>query len=123
MLKIPRLLILQILLTYRYISVLLEEVMLLLRAYALRAPRQKGIQYRAWGSLAGQLFLRTYERAGRVYEAMSLRGFSGEYHMGGPSRIRVWDGAWLFGWILFFAAGRLFDLPILLGSLVMGGLR
>ena len=42
-------------------------------AYALRAPGEKGIHFRAWGSLLGQLLLRSVDRAQLVYESMLLR--------------------------------------------------
>ncbi|MCR6544054.1 cobalt ECF transporter T component CbiQ [Dehalobacterium formicoaceticum] len=120
MLKIPRLFVLQLLMTYRYISVLMEEVSLIWRAYSLRAPRQKGINRKVWGPLIGQLILRTYERAQRVYQAMCLRGFSGEYNTGKQVRIRVWDLAYLISWSLFFAVVRIYNIPMLIGSLLTG---
>lgn len=123
MLKIPRIFVLQLLLTYRYISVLMEEVARTLRAYSLRAPEQKGIQRSAWGSLAGQLILRTFDRAQRIYEAMCLRGFAGEYHTGGFKEIRVWDLAYFGGWLLFFVAARMYNIPMLIGSLITGVIR
>lgn len=123
MLKIPRIFVLQLLLTYRYISVLMEEVARTLRAYSLRAPEQKGVHRSAWGSLAGQLILRTFDRAQRIYEAMCLRGFTGEYNTGGFKHIRVWDLAYLAGWVLFFAAARLYNIPMLIGSLITGVIR
>ena len=123
MLKIPRVFVLQLLLTYRYISVLMEEVARTLRAYSLRAPGQKGVHRSAWGSLAGQLILRTIDRAQRIYEAMCLRGFTGEYYTGGFKEIRVWDLAYLAGWVLFFVAARIYNIPMLIGSLITGVIR
>ncbi|MHB8072836.1 cobalt ECF transporter T component CbiQ [Desulfosporosinus fructosivorans] len=123
MLKIPRVFVLQLLLTYRYISVLMEEVARSLRAYSLRAPNQKGVHRSAWGSLAGQLILRTFDRAQRIYEAMCLRGFTGEYHTGGFGSIRVWDLAYLTGWVVFFAVARIYNIPMVLGSLITGVIR
>lgn len=120
MLKIPRLFVLQLLLTYRYISVLMEEVSLIWRAYALRAPQQKGIQRRVWGPLIGQLILRTIERAQRVYQAMCLRGFTGEYHTGGHVRIKLGDIVYLLGWSLFIILARIYNIPMLIGSLLTG---
>jgi len=122
MLKVPKIFVLQLLLTYRYISVLMEEVARMLRAYALRAPGQKGIRRNVWGSFAGQLILRTFDRAQRVYEAMSLRGFAGEYHTGEAAGIRFADFAYLAGWSLFFVLARVFNLPALIGSLFTGGI-
>lgn len=120
MLRVPRLFVLQLLLTYRYISVLMEEVALIWRAYSLRAPQQKGIHRSVWGPLIGQLLLRTIERAQRVYQAMCLRGFQGDYYSGGPSRLTVWDAGYLLGWSLFFILVRIFNIPVLIGLLLTG---
>ena len=94
-----------------------------LRAYSLRAPQQKGVHRSAWGSLAGQLILRTFDRGQRIYEAMCLRGFTGEYNTGGFKEIRVGDLAYLAGWVLFFAVARIYNIPMLLGSLITGVIR
>lgn len=120
MLKIPRLFVLQLLLTYRYISVLMEEVILVLRAYFIRAPKQKGIHRSVWGSLAGQIILRTFDRGQRVYDAMCLRGFSGEYHTGEDRGIRVQDLAYLAGWTVFFAVAGICNISMLLGLWLTG---
>lgn len=120
-LRVPKLFVLQLLLTYRYIAVLIEEVSRMLRAYALRAPKQKGVQFSAWGSFAGQLLLRTFDRAQRVYQAMKLRGFQGEYGDGGASRFKPSDAAYLAGWSSFFLAARYYNIPALLGNLLAGG--
>lgn len=116
--KVPSLFVLQLLLAFRYISVLIEELARMLRAYALRAPRQKGIRLKDSGSFAGQLLLRTLDRAQRVYDSMRLRGFSGEYHSYGKSTIKEKDLLYLLAWSLFFIAGRTYDLPAILGYLV-----
>ncbi|HBC94953.1 MAG TPA: cobalt ECF transporter T component CbiQ [Pelotomaculum sp.] len=120
MLKIPRVFVLQLLLTYRYISVLMEEVSRIVRAYSLRAPGQKGVHRSAWGPLAGQLILRTFDRAQRVYEAMCLRGFTGEYHTGDCEKIKVRDFAYLAGWVSFFAIAKIYNIPMLIGSWLTG---
>lgn len=95
----------------------------MIRAYSMRAPDQKGIQRGVWGSFAGQLILRTYDRAQRVYQAMNLRGFTGEYHTGATGEVSLRDIAYLAGWSLFFILARLYNLPMLLGSLFTGGLN
>ena len=74
-LHVPRVLVTTILLTYRYIVLLLQEGNRISTAYALRAPGEKGIHFRAWGSLLGQLVLRSVDRAQLVYESMMLRGY------------------------------------------------
>lgn len=120
MLCIPRIFVLQLLLTYRYISLLIEEVGRLLRAHELRTPGCSGVVSTAWGSLAGGLLLRSFDRAQRVYQAMCLRGFDGEYHVGGVCRVNVADIAYMAIWLLVFAVARLYNLTVLLGTLIMG---
>jgi cobalt/nickel transport system permease protein len=115
---VPRIFVLQLLLTYRYIAVLVEELARMTRAYTLRAPGQKGIQRAAWGSFAGQLLLRTYDRAQRVYDAMLLRGFTGEYHMGRGDSWHRNDALYLLGWAVWMGA-RSVDLPMLVGQWLM----
>ena len=123
MLKVPKIFVLQLLLTYRYIAVLIEEFSRMIRAYSLRAPGQKGIHRSLWGSFAGQLILRTFERAQRVYEAMALRGFAGEYHAGNIAKPGFGDLAYFAGWSLFFIAARIYNLPMLLESLYAGVIK
>lgn len=123
MLRVPRVFVLQLLLTYRYISVLMTEVARTLRAYYLRAPLQKGIRFNAWGSLAGHLLIRAFERAQSVYQAMVLRGFTGEYNTGSVKMITLKDMLYLTGWVLFFVAARFYDIPELMGSLITGAVK
>ena len=79
-LHVPKILTSLLLLTYRYISLLLEQVGIMTEAYHLRAPGQKGVHISAWGSFLGQLLLRTMDRAEALYESMELRGFHGEFY-------------------------------------------
>lgn len=60
---------------YRYIGVLLEEADTMLTAYRLRNPHVKWPLLKDMGSFTGQLFLRSYDRAERVYQAMKCRGY------------------------------------------------
>lgn len=84
LLHLPKLLVTQLLLTYRYLTLLLEQADTIAQAYALRAPKQKGVHFKVWGSLAGQLLLRSIDRANNLYASMLLRGYQGEYYYGGP---------------------------------------
>lgn len=78
-LHVPTILTTLLLLTYRYIGLMLEEVSVMSQAYSLRAPGQKGIHISAWGSFLGQLLLRSIDRASELYHAMLLRGFQGNF--------------------------------------------
>jgi len=116
-LKVPSIFVLQLLLTFRYISVLIEELARMVRAYALRAPQQKGVRLKDCGSFAGQLLLRTFDRAQRVYDSMKLRGFNGEYHSYSKSKITWKDILYIIAWSLFFITARVYDIPAFLGLL------
>lgn len=120
MIRVPRILVLQLLLTCRYISVLGDELARMLRAYSLRAPGHKGISRDAWGSFTGSLLLRSFDRAQRIYSAMCLRGFAGDYHTGNIPKAGCRDMSFLVGWGLFFVIIRFFNFPLLLGSFLTG---
>ena len=57
MIHMPNILITVVMLIYRYIIVFLKEVQRIWVAYQMRAPKQKGVHYKAWGSLIGSLML------------------------------------------------------------------
>jgi cobalt/nickel transport system permease protein len=75
-LKLPAILITTVALMHRYLFVLLEESQRMRRARASRTFRKS--QRSAWTSLAtvaAQLFVRSTDRAERVYAAMCARGW------------------------------------------------
>lgn len=78
-LHVPRTFVTVLMLVYRYIIVLLKEIERMTDAYALRAPGQKGLHYKVWGTMIGQLLLRSMDRAQIVYDSMRLRGYHGEF--------------------------------------------
>jgi cobalt/nickel transport system permease protein len=77
----PRLLVLLILLTYRYAFLLLEEFSRLRIALRVRGFRNRANlhSYRTIGQVAGTLLVRSHERSERVAQAMAARGFDGTY--------------------------------------------
>ncbi len=78
-LGVPVILVDTLTLTYRYLFVLLEEATRLRRAAAARGYRPRWLgQALLIGRLIGQLFMRSYERAERVYDAMVQRGYRGQ---------------------------------------------
>lgn len=119
--KVPKMLVLQITLTYRYLSVLGGEVLNTLQAYKLRAYTHKGVKFNAWGPLTGQILLRTFDRAQQVYRAMCLRGFDGDYHPGRNLKFKSRDFLYLLIWLLVFTGLRLFDILTGLGIFFQGG--
>ena len=84
-LRVPQILTSIVAFLYRYIFVLADEASRLMRAResrSARLPDQKRGGNLIWrirvvGSMAGQLFLRSYERSDRIYNAMLSRGYTG----------------------------------------------
>jgi cobalt/nickel transport system permease protein len=124
-LRLPQVLVAIVSFMYRYLHVLADETLRLLRARQARSaritPAQAGArqekstpsepgpiasplqtasprpsitwQARIAGNMAGQLFLRSYERSDRVYAAMQARGFAGQLLTMNPHVMRSRD--WL----------------------------
>jgi cobalt/nickel transport system permease protein len=75
-LGVPWLLVTTLALMYRYLFVLVNEAERMHRARASRTfTRQRFQLWRSLGTLLGQLFVRTSERAERIYAAMCARGW------------------------------------------------
>jgi len=75
-LRVPVIFVMVFEMTFRYISVLLEEVYSMVTAYKLRSGTRKALDIRHMGSFVGQLLLRGFDRAERVHAAMCCRGYS-----------------------------------------------
>jgi cobalt/nickel transport system permease protein len=95
---------------YRYLFVLVDETLRLLRAREARSARQPGrsgggsLSWRARvaGSMAGQLFLRSYDRSDRIFNAMLARGYTGQPLTMTPHHMKAsdWTALWLAGLVL-----------------------
>ena len=73
---VPGLLITTIALMHRYLFVLVEEAERMRRARASRTfKRQRRARWQALSTVVGQLFVRSSERAERIYDAMCARGW------------------------------------------------
>lgn len=121
-LRIPRLLVAMFGLMWRYLFVLVDEALRLMRARAARSGVAADGSHRSGGSLpwrarvaggmAGNLFLRAFERSDRIYMAMVARGYDGEVRTLPMMVIR--PGSWfvlgtgLFLFILLLLSGFLF---------------
>lgn len=117
LLHLPKIFVVQILLIFRYITVLLREAKRVMNAYMLRAPGQKGIAFEAWGPLLGQMLLRSMDRAEVLYQSMCVRGFQGEFHLE-KQGFHMKDACYF----LFFAVAilllRIFPVFYMVGSLL-----
>jgi cobalt/nickel transport system permease protein len=84
--KIPRLIVGLFGLMWRYMFVMVDEAIRLLRARSSRSGAIEGLKSGgsiAWrakvtGGMAGNLFVRSLDRGDRIYAAMAARGYDGE---------------------------------------------
>jgi cobalt/nickel transport system permease protein len=118
-LRVPTIITVIISFLYRYLFVLTDEVMRMLRARQSRSAAAAGVRSGgsvAWraqvaGHMAGQLFLRSYERSDRIYNAMLARGYKGELMTIHPHHFHRSDlligGLSIAALILMQIAGRL----------------
>lgn len=118
-LHIPSMIVSLLLLTYRYVGVMTEELAVMTDAYHLRAPNQKGIHVSAWGSFLGQLLLRSMDRAQEIYSAMLLRGYHEHFHYSENRRFNVHDAIFLVSSIAIFILLRVYNLTETLGGLIV----
>jgi cobalt/nickel transport system permease protein len=75
-LRVPRMLITILALMYRYLFVLIDEAERMARARMSRSPGTSRLErWRSFTALLGQLFVRSTERAERIYATMCARGW------------------------------------------------
>ncbi|MFW2489118.1 cobalt ECF transporter T component CbiQ [Clostridium chromiireducens] len=120
---VPKIFVIQFLLTYRYIFILSEEVLKIIKAYNLRSPFKNTVTLKVSGSLLGQMLMRSIDRADRVYNAMILRGFDGEYFYNHKNKLLIASLTYFFLWTIFIITLRFVNISELLGNLLMGVLR
>ena len=81
-LRVPEKIVYLLLMTYRYIFVIEEEYLRLMRAIKIRGfrPGTNTNTYRTYSYVIGMLFVRAAARAERVHQAMQCRGFNGKFY-------------------------------------------
>lgn len=117
LLKVPDILVTQLLITYRYISLLLKETGTMVNAYSLRAPGQNGLHFSTWGSFVGQLLIRSMDRAQNLYQSMQMRGFQGSFYYAKEEAWKKDDLLYLVVWVSVFVLLRMFNLSVIVGNL------
>jgi len=118
-LRLPQALVATVGFMYRYLFVLMDEALRMLRARAARSPRTPGVpkpslrwQGRMAGSMVGSLFLRALERSERVFAAMASRGYDGQVRS--LVRFRMLS----FDWIILFAVSLYLVLTLTLAMVI-----
>lgn len=114
---VPAFLVTQLLMVYRYMSVLLIELLNMKRARDSRSYGNKRLGLKMWGQMTGQLFLRTVSRSERINRAMLARGFSGTmpFYRIESSGWRRSDTVFTIAWVCAFLVLRLVNISELLG--------
>jgi cobalt/nickel transport system permease protein len=119
-LGVPALFTSQLLFLYRYLFVLAEETMRMMRARDMRSFRNHGPSIRTAARLIGVLFMRTVERSERIYNAMLCRGFQGDFPAVRAGRFSMRDAVFIFVSSAALIALRVYNISELLGQLVRG---
>ena len=119
-LRIPNIFVLLFELTYRYIGVLADEAHSMYTAYSLRHFGRGGIDIRDMGSFIGQLLLRSFDRAERIYSAMKCRGYGEKIPAHTTKRFTTHDVSFLCVTCVLCALFRFLDVTMLLMNLFGG---
>ncbi len=119
-LGLPSLFVSQLSFLYRYIFVLMEETMRIVRARNMRSYGERGKGMKVFVRIVGTLFMRTVERAERIYFAMLARGFQGDMPMLKRFRIKTADVIFIVFVLTFLYVFRFYPATQMLGRLVQG---
>ncbi len=94
--RVPEKIVHLLLMTYRYIFVIEQEYLRLLRAAKIRGfrPGTNANTYRTYSYVIGMLFVRAAARAERVHQAMLCRGFKGKFYS--LQEFQINSGSWVF---------------------------
>jgi cobalt/nickel transport system permease protein len=107
-LRVPRSLVQIVGFAYRYLFVIVEEALRMKRARDARLFGGRWLWHsRVIGQMVGTLFLRSYERAERVYQAMIARGFDPAARPSNPRPLTAADLAALVAVPVVVLASRL----------------
>lgn len=91
-LRFPRILILSTSFMYRYLFVLADEMMKMDMGRKARQTRKRSLgDFRILGRMIGILFIRSFERGERIYQAMLARGFTGTFRSMQSMKLRAPD--------------------------------
>jgi len=111
-LRMPKVMVMILSFMYRYIFVLVDEVIRMKQARDSRNFGGKRIwQLKTIGNMVGTLFLRSYERGERVYGAMVARGFEGQTRTLTNLRFQAVD--------LYYAMGFAVILALIGGTILL----
>jgi len=101
-LGVPQVFVMQLFFLCRYLFVLTDESSRMVKARDARSFGNKGLGFSAFSNLVGSLFMRSIDRAERIYIAMRCRGFDGSMQTVNKHHWRYSDSVFFIIWIVFF---------------------
>lgn len=118
-LHIPKIFVVQIFFLYRYLFVLAEETMRMIRAINMRTFGRGKYGIKIFVSTIGLLLMKTVERSERIYHSMCSRGFSGEIRLIKRDKIGFTDIVFAVISITVFIILRRYNIVKMLGELAL----
>ena len=115
----PKIFTVQLLMLYRYLFVLIEESIRMIRAYPLRSFPRRKMRFDIFRQLLGNLLLRTLDRAQRIHMAMLSRAFTGEIKVARNFSFGITESFYLAGTIILLTLFRFVDIASLLGKFIL----
>ena len=119
-LGLPEIFVTQLLFLYRYVFVLMDETMKMVRARDMRSFGDRGRGIASFIPLAGVLFIRSLERAERLHRAMLSRGFDGRIRSLRQRSLTAVDVLAAISVTAVFVVMRKVNLAVLIGNLLIG---
>lgn len=118
-LYVPQLFVAQIFFLYRYLFVLAEETMRMVRAINMRTFGRRKYGIKIFMSTIGLLFMKTVERSERIYHSMCSRGFIGEIRLLKRDKTGLADIVFAIIAITTFIIFRMYDIVKMLGEMAL----
>jgi cobalt/nickel transport system permease protein len=106
-LRIPQIFAVQLFFLCRYLAVLTDETVRMLRARDLRSFGKSGQSWKTASNMLSVLFIRSFDRAERIYTAMRCRGFDGTLPMARKLKWRIRDTFFFTVWLVLFVIFRI----------------
>ncbi len=120
-LYVPNIFVVQLLFLYRYIFVLMDEGIRMVRAREARVYNN-GTGMVVYANMLGTLLVRSIDRAQRVYSAMENRGFDGTVRQLEKLDFKKCDFVIMIILITSFIFLRIYNIPVILGDIITKGI-
>ncbi len=112
---VPSVLVTQLQMLYRFMAVLMEEALIMHRARQSRGFGRKSYPLKMWATFAGQLLMRSLDRASRINRAMLARVYdSKRIHKAKRPKLTRNDWIYLAAWTTIILFIRFIDISAII---------